>query len=183
MVMTSALFELVSYDDTLRRNRRGVSMTPQLMEFPVNPELAPFLVSSSRSVTWVQKASKEGLVRAAVRPRAGLEAETIAAIVELSPSLEWGNVHPLTTLGIEACVAHLNSYGLAELEMLVSPLTDLTEVETSVPRVQVPWMPVNAAVLVPVDRSFVGTLGSVGPERAVLVVHNASRGVAVAWNP
>lgn len=181
--MTSALFELVSYDNTVRRGRRGTTVVPQLMEFPVNAELAPFLVSSSRAVTWVQKASKEGLVRAAVRPRAGLEAETVAAIAEMGPTLQWGNVHSLTTAGVEACVAHLNSYGLAELEMLVSPLTDLEGIEVKAPRVAAPWMPVNAAVLVPVDRSFVGTLGSVGPDRAVLVVHNASRGVAVAWNP
>lgn len=180
--MASALFELVSFDNTVKRTKRG-TVSPQLMEFPVNPELGPFLVSSSRSVTWVAKTSKEGLIRAAVRPRPGIEAEVVAAIATMATTMQWGNVHPLTTKGVAGCVEHLRSYGFTELQMLISSETEVGHIEHEVPVVKASWMPLNAAVLVPLERSYVGMLGSVGPDKAVLVVHNASRGVAVAWNP
>jgi len=47
--------------------------------------------------------------------------------------------------------------------------------------VKASWVPVDAVVLVPVDRGFVGTLGTLGTHKAVALVHNASRGMAVAY--
>jgi hypothetical protein len=153
------------------------------MEFQVNRDLAPFLVSSSRSVQWVPHASESGHVRAAVRKRQGIEAEIVAAILHMGQEAQWGNVHPLTTEGIQACVDHLAYYEIAPVQVLVAPETDLTGVElpSNLSRVDAAWVPTDAVVVVPLDRNYLGTLGTLGQHKAVAVVHNASRGVAVAW--
>jgi hypothetical protein len=153
------------------------------MEFEVNRDLAPFLVSSSRSVQWVSHASESGHVRAAIRKRQGLEADLVAAIIHMGQEVQWGNVHPLTTEGVRACADHLAYYELVQVQALVAPDTDLAGIELPdhVGRVVAPWVPQGAVVVVPVDRHYLGTLGTLGQHKAVAVIHNASRGMAVAW--
>ena len=176
----AGLLEVVNFEDTVKTTRQG-RVTPQMMEFQVNPELAPFLVSSTRSVVWVEQAGSQEQVRAAVRSRRGLEADLVIAIAEMGSRAEWGNVQPLTTAGIKACVNHLNFYGLEQVECLVAPDTDLEGVDfKSLPVRQATWLPLDAAVVVPVDRGFVGTLGTLGQHKALALVHNASRGVGIA---
>ena len=176
----SNLLEIISFDDTIKTTRRG-RVQPQMMEFQVNPELAPFLVSSTRSVLWVDKAGSSENVRAAVRARRGLEADLIAAIAEMGTRVEWGNVHPLTTMGVKACVDHLRFYGLDQLEVLVAPDTDIEDVDFKKLKIlEASWLPLDVAVLVPVDRGFVGTLGTLGQHKALALIHNASRGVGIA---
>jgi hypothetical protein len=156
--------------------------TPQMMEYPVNPELGPFLVSSTRSVLWVDRVSRDSRVRAAVRARRGIEQDVLAAIIEMGTRAEWGNIHPLTSGGVAECVKHLNAYGLEELECLVSASTSLEGVAIgNLPMTVVEWMPKDCLVVLPLDRGFVGTMGLVSDQEAMVVVHNASRGVAIAW--
>lgn len=178
----SNLLEVVNFDNTIKQTRRG-RRTPLMMEFSVNPELAPFLVSSTRSVQWVPQASESGHVKAAIRKRQGIESEIVSAILHQGTESGWGNVHPLTTEGVRACTEHLSYYGLTEMVLLVAPDTDLSAVSlpNTVPRVSAPWMPLDALVIVPAERGFLGTLGTLGKHKAVVVVHNASRGAAVAW--
>lgn len=178
----SNLLELVNFDTTVKQTRRGPS-SPLLMEFPVNPELAPFLVSSTRAVQWVSHASDTGLVRAAVRKRQNLESEAVAAVVSMGQEAEWGNVHPLTTDGVKRCIDHLLYYEIAPLEILVASDTDMEGIELpqGVRVVDTPWMPLNALAVVPVDRGLLGTMGTIGQHKAVMLIHNASRGMAVAW--
>lgn len=149
----------------------------------VNRELAPYLVSSTRSVTWVPHASKENTVRAAVRKRQGIEAELVAAVVAMGQEAEWGNVHELTTEGIQACVGHLRDYIDEPLEIIVSAQTDLEGVEfpENLQRTEAQWIPTDCVVVVPIDRSYVGTLWVIGRHKIAALVHNASRGIAVAW--
>ena len=177
-----SLLEIVSFDDTVKQTKRG-SSPPLLMEFEVNPALAPFLVSSTRAVQWVAHASKSNMLRAAVRKRQQIEADVVAAVVTMGAEAEWGNVHELTTAGVDSCITHLHGYGLEKVEILVAPDTDLTDVElpAGVPVLHADWLPQDALVVVPVDRRFLGTLGTLGRHKAVAVVHNASRGMAVAW--
>ena len=179
---TPNLLELVNFDSTLKKMRRGAS-PPLLMEFQVNPDLGPFLVSSTRSVQWVSHASKTGMVRAAVRKRQQIEADVVAAVVSMGTEAEWGNIHPLTTEGVASCVAHLRYYELDLLEILVASDTDMEGVDLpeGVGVLEADWLPQNALVVIPVDRSFVGTVGTIGAHKAVAIVHNASRGMAVAW--
>ena len=174
------LLEIVNFDDTIKQTRRG-RIQPQMMEFQVNPELAPFLVSSTRSVMWVDKAGTSENVRAAIRARRGLEAELVGAIADMGTRVEWGNIHPLTTMGVKACADHLQFYGLDQIEVLVAPDTDIEGVDFKKLKViEAKWMPLDAVALVPVDRGFVGTLGTLGTQKALALIHNASRGVGIA---
>jgi hypothetical protein len=175
------LLEVVNFDDTVKNTRQG-RVQPQMMEFQVNSELAPFLVSSTRAVLWVESAGSSDNVRAAIRARRGLETELLAAVVEMSERCSWGNTQPLSTMGIKNCVDHLQFYGLEQVEVLVAKDTDVTGIDFKKLRVvEANWVPVDAAVVVPVDRGFVGTLGTVGQHKALALIHNASRGLAVAY--
>jgi hypothetical protein len=177
--MSSNLLEVHNFDETLKKTRKG-KVAPQLMEFQVNPELAPFLVSSTRSVVWVEHTSKSETVRAAVRKIQGIQVDIVAAVAEAGRDLAWGNVQDLTTEGVLACVEHLNYFGLDELEILVAPDTDTAGVEFPVTPTIASWLPLDTVVVLPIDRGFVGSLGTIGQHKAVAVVHNASRGMAIA---
>lgn len=176
----SNLLDLVNFEDTLK-NTPGGTIAPQLIELTVNPELAPFLVSSTRSVVWVERAGSHNQLRAAVRAKRGLESDIIVAIAERGARENWGNVHPLTTEGVQKCAEHLRFYGFDSLEVLVAPDTNVEHVDfQGLPTVKAPWVPLGAVVVVPLDRSFVGSLGVVGKLKALALVHNASRGVGIA---
>jgi len=175
------LLEIVSFDDTIKTTRNG-RVPPQMLEFQVNPDLAPFLVSSTRAVLWVEKSGSSDNIRAAVRARRGLYAELVGAVVEMSIRADWGNTQPLTTAGIKSCADHLKFYGLEKIEALVAEDTDVSKVDfKKIHVVKAKWVPLDAVVLVPVDRGFVGTLGTLGTHKAVALIHNASRGMAVAY--
>jgi hypothetical protein len=180
--VNASLLEIVNFDGTIKQTRRGAA-APLLMEFQVNPDLSPYLVSSTRSVQWVGSCSQNGTIRAAVRKRDHIESDVVGAVVEMGQRAEWGNVHPLTTEGVAACVDHVSYYELGPVELLTSPDTDLKGVEFpgGAPLVRSEWVPLDAVVAVPVDRGFVGTVGTIGRHKAVCVVHNPSRGIAVAW--
>ena len=174
------LLEVVNFDDTIKNTHKG-RMTPQLLEFQVNADLAPFLVSSTRSVMWIDKAGTQDQVRAAVRDRRGLESEIIVAIAEMGARARWGNVQPLTTAGIRQLRDHLAFYELKDVECLVAPDTSLEGVDfKDLNVIEAPWVPLDAVVMIPVDRGYVGTLGTLGQNKALALVHNASRGVGVA---
>jgi len=153
-----------------------------LEDIQVNPELAPYLISSSKSVTWVPHASQKNTVRTAVRSRDGIEAELVAALIGMGSQAEWGNVHPLTTEGVMACLEHVSSYIEGPLEILCSADTDLegVEIPEHFQQTQAKWIPVDCLVVVPVDRAYLGTLWVLG-NRVAALVHNVSRGMAVAW--
>ena len=56
-------------DVVLLKPEGGKGKELVLEELPVNPELAPYLVTSLQAVTWVPNASKHNTVRAGVRDR------------------------------------------------------------------------------------------------------------------
>jgi len=153
-----------------------------LEEIKVNPELAPYLISSMRSVAWVPYASKKNTVNVGVRARVGIEAELLAAVIEMGAEAQWGNIHPLTTEGVRACLEHVSSYIEGPLEIICSPSTDLegVDIPEHFQQTQAQWIPTNALVVVPVDRGYLGTLWVLGGQVAALI-HNVSRGMAVAW--
>ena len=161
---------------------KGTNSQLTLEEIPVNRELAPYLISSMKSVTWMTHASQKNTVRAGVRERAGIEAELVAAVVEMGSEAGWGNVHPLTTEGVMACLKHVSTYIEGPLEILCSAETDLEDVEIPehFQQTQAKWVPVNALVVVPMDRSYLGTLWVLG-SRVAALIHNVSRGMAIAW--
>ncbi len=162
---------------------RGPSQVPpRMLEFPVSPEGAPYLVSSTRSVVWVNKASSQGTIRAAVRPLQGFYQEALEEIATQGKICQWGNIHPATKEGLEACIACLTGYGFEKVDILThpeskSPECAETEDLSVVPCLEIPegWW-----VCVPRDRSFVGIVGTVGVGKIVSLIHNPTRGVAIA---
>jgi hypothetical protein len=160
-----------------------------MMEFTVNRETGPFLVSSTRSVLWVTP--KVPKVRAASRPMqlGSFFNEVVRAVVDVGGVSNWGNVHPLTPEGLINAVAHLRSYDLTDLEILSAPKMDMSGFPLvtgpegqlflgGLPLVEADWLEPNTLVVLPQDRDYVGFVIMFG-ERGLAVVHNACRGIAV----
>lgn len=169
-----------------RAASKGGTLLFQEIEVP--PELGPYLVTSSTSLLWLPEALKKQFVRAAFRhiKPSQLYVEIIEAIADKAKELEWGNCHPYTEQGLEKAIEHLHYYDLSGLDILVH--VDQTHVfaataakhsHTLMPTV---WVPLNCAVVVPTDRYYLGVLGVADAETTLASVHNASRGIALAWD-
>jgi len=181
--------------------------TPLILEYPVSPETAPYLVSSSSSVMWIHEPHPNDMVKAAVREvKPGpFFWEAIEAVMAMGRQAEWGNVHPLTKEGLRAAVNHVESYDLTDLELLVPRRHPLKETEQdaeedegdgevgeTVPSIQslvdglgLPlrpssWLPSDCVVVVPKDRTYVGLVNLVTPKSLAGVIHNAARGIGIA---
>ena len=168
--------------DIVALSPKGTQSQLTLEEIPVNRELAPYLITSMRSVTWMSHASQKGTIRAGIRERAQVEAELVAAVIEMGTEAKWGNTHPLSTEGVQACLKHVAGYIEGPLEILCSAETDLegVEIPEHFQQTQAKWIPVDALVVVPVDRSYLGTMWVLG-NRVAAAIHNVSRGMAIAW--
>ena len=82
---------------------------------------------------------------------------------------------------VDAICNHLKFYGLEQVECLVAPDTNIEAIDfKDLNVIQASWVPLDAVVVVPVDRGFVGTLGTLGQHKALALIHNASRGVGIA---
>lgn len=156
-----------------------------MVEYPVDPLSAPYLVTSTRSVMWVDHASREGYIRAAVRkvPNiAALSLEMLQAIKQMGTECHWGNCAGFTSQGICQVVDHVRSYGLDNLEILVH-VASVSELPENLPAQIAPvkWLPLKTAVVLPVDRNYVGFASFVGSDdHMIAIIHNASRGVGIA---
>lgn len=180
----------------LRLKPQKKSSIPLMVEVPVNPELAPFLVSSTTGVMWIEEAHPGDIIKAAVRKilsPAEVFAEIIQAVAKRGAEEQWGNVHPFTQEGVQAAIHHLEFYGLEDVELLVARTRgdehkegphmrpEWLRTETfSVPLRPSSWVPEGWVVALPVERNFVGTLAHFSPHQIVLAVHNPSRGLALA---
>jgi len=155
---------------------------PLMVEFRVNPETSPFLVSSTRSFVWVTP--KSDRVRAAIRMTdgdgiEGVFRDMVTTIADTGAAGRWDNVHPYSPTGLAAARAHLAYYDLKETEVLAHPDTDTTPLRVADDAViRSTWVPAGWAVVLPTDREFVGFLVSSG-DRYLVVAHNTSRAVAV----
>jgi len=173
----------------------GKNATPVALEFPVDAESAPYIVTSSESIVWVPEALSGDLVRAAIRVGVKnlgmLYRDIVLEIAKVGTEKEWGNVHPLTVEGVQGALEHLRYYDLGDAELLAHPATmkkedpnawyrhpTLSEISVRAAA----WLPPGIVVAVPLDRAFVGFVSLVGIGSVVSVVHNPSRGIAVAWD-
>lgn len=162
--------------------------TPLLLDVHVAPETAPYLVSSSTAFLWVEEPFEGKFVRAAVRvaPPNVFFQQALQAIITRGREALWGNVHPFSLDGIRAAIAHVEGFDLGAVEILIPPTTVAPLPEWADPAtLQCPirftsWLPAKCAVVVPVDREYVGVIFHLGTKHAAAVVHNAARGVAVA---
>lgn len=189
--LSNSPLRVVVFENPTRRNQGSI---PLMMEFPVNPELSPFLVSSSKATLWVK--GRSGKVRAAVREVEALEdyfQEVVDALIVESRRREWGSVHPLTPEGIQKAIEHVQSYGLDAVEILVNPKIDWSQInpewevtEDVIPLLlfgvniqPAPWLSPDTVVVIPRDRDYVGFI-LLFEERIAAVVHNGPRGVGIA---
>lgn len=147
---------------------------PLFVEVPVHPETAPYLVTSSKGLLWIDN-SFNGIVRSAVlrSPWAVVASDTsveiVRAIRQRGDALSWGNAFPFTDAGVRGAREYLKTYDLAECDLLDHGTA--------------PWVPEGSAVMVPKDRSYLGIVGEIGEGAHTVVVHNPARGMAVlgAW--
>lgn len=151
-----------------------------MVEFRVNPETSPFLVSSTKSFVWVNPRADR--IRSAVRllDEGGLDdvfREMVHVIADAGVEGKWGNVHPFTLAGLEAARAHLAYYGLGDTVLVAHPNTDVSIFE-SVEVGHAKWVPEGWVIVLSEDREFVGFLVTTN-DRFLAVVHNSSRAVAV----
>lgn len=195
--LSGSLLRVVTTPD----QKTATSGVPLWMEFPVNPVLAPFLVSRASSkgqVLWVGRAHG-GVVKAALRSENDLGVffrSVLGAVVDKGREMGWGNVHDLTPDGLKAAISHVESYGLEDLEILAHPAFvwgDLSP-EWAVQEGEIPmallglpiqpavWCPLDTLVVVPKDRDFVGFV-YLHQRHLASVIHNASRGMGIAIPP
>jgi len=157
---------------------------------PVDPRLDAILttnVSLKTPLYWYERPLGNGTVRAGVRPGQDLAAFfclVIDAIVERGHELEYGNTHPFTLKGMEAAGDYVSSFGLRDIELLVSPLSGKRYLKRGTigdyPVVGAEWVPEYTAVALPKERSFVGMVTLAGSSGMFAVVQNAVRGISVA---
>lgn len=159
---------------------RKAGGVPLMTEVPVEAELAPFLVTSTKAVTWIARAVG-GRVRSAIRsvnPNAHF-AELVEAVAVKSIEEGWGSVLPLSVEGVKQGEAYLREHGFIELTLLTAEDTPDLHPTEKVEVVLTSWLPTGTAVLVPTDREYVGITLDFGNGSIATVLHNASRGVVV----
>jgi len=172
---------------------------PLMVDVPVSPDTAPYLVSSYDSYMWIEKPHPGSIVKAAVRkiktPGTAFQ-DVLQAIEFRGRRDEWGNVNPFSEEGVWGAIHHLEYYGIEDIELLVPPERGKDNKQGPYNRpewlapdtfnvVQRPtsWLPDDTVLALPVDRNFFGTLGHLSSSTVIVVVHNASRGMGIACKP
>lgn len=166
------------------------SATPLAAEMPVDPQTAPYLVTTTKSLMWHPQ-DHNGKVRAAMRtePLSALYREIIAEVCTTSVEANWGSVFPYDLHGLDQAIAYVESYGLGTVEVL-APDTAIDGLLGGMTTyagkniVRVDYLPARTVIVVPKDRDYLGIVMQPGDfDRRLLLVHNPSRGMAVAgWN-
>lgn len=171
--MNANLLALVTYPSKQR---------PVMMDgvpVPGGPDAGPYLITSSKSLLWVERAFKGGFLRVAVRQQtaSSLYLDVIKVIAKEGHERGWGNVHPPTKEGILEGLRHLSYYDVPDAMLLYGEDFDIG-MAPDMSRAPADWLPPDWGVLVP-DRSYVGTAYLFGEGYLGAVVHNPSRGVVV----
>lgn len=97
------------------------SNVPLILEFRVNAETAPYLVSSSSGVMWIDDPHPNNIVKSAIR-QVGLDAffsEVVEAVIVMGRQMQWGNIQPLTSKGLRDAIDHVEFYDLGPVELLI----------------------------------------------------------------
>lgn len=164
---------------------------PLAAELPVDPATAPYLVTTTRSLMWHPE-DFNGKVRSALRPGElpALYAEILQEVCTTSVEAQWGSVFPYTLDGVRDAISYLQHYGMENLDIL-APDEKIDGLLGSMAKfceadiVRVGYLPARTVVVVPKDRAYLGITMQAGvdPRRRLVLVHNPSRGMAVAgWN-
>lgn len=169
--------------DRVQYSSKGV---PLFVEVFVNPELSPILVSSTKGLLWVS--DQKGRVRSAFRKNPStVFSEVVSMAFHTGIDNGWGNSSDLSLEGVQDAMKFFNHYEI--------PGSYLAFKSKSVPNtylkgltvVEVDWLQEGCVVLVPEDRSYLGTLishvdGGQPSSYFSFVVHNLSRGLYILNN-
>lgn len=155
---------------------------PFLIEVPVHGSSAPFLVSGTKNLIWVERASNNA-IKAAVRKEKlpmKLSEQIVEEIARTGREREWANNFSFSKEGLEKAVEYLRFYGIEAIEVL---LPEKSKPKLTAPKgvtlCPVPWVTKGRAAVVPADRAYLGLVGMIGNSHWTAVVHNPSRGMAV----
>lgn len=187
----------MSYLLQIVRSRPEVLMkkgaVPLMVEFQVNADSAPYLVSSSGGVMWIDaplSGDRGPMIRGAVRrdiAPGDLFWQTSKAIFERAQQDKWGSACPYTGQGLTDAIEHVASYDLGPVDILVGPSKEtrpkwITDREVG-ERLRVSsWVPPECLIVVPANRDFLGMLVHLSAKDIVMAVHNPSRGFAMCWS-
>lgn len=159
----------------------SLSKTGLFIELPVNEESAPFLVSKTRGLLWLEAAHRKQ-IRAAVvpgTPSDDLFLQVVREVQSKGIERQWGNSFPNTPEGLTEALAYLRYYEQDELELLTSDLEfEASPSWEAVTVVIAPWVPKGCVVIVPQDRQYLGMVGLFKDAHTV-VLNNPTRGMAI----
>ncbi len=154
---------------------------PLMIELPVDPTIAPYLVTTTKSFLWLVQPLRDNKLRVAIR-KENLEqlfGEVVQNIYEMGVSSSWGNSSPLSRDGIQKSIEYLQYYGITEVEILcceTDPLSLGSHFgKYSVTRVD--WLS-DCYIVIPKDRSYFGSMTDFGSDNYAILIHNPSRGIA-----
>lgn len=165
--------------DLLNVGEMNTKKCPLMMEFRINPETSPFLVSSSKALLWVSPRSDKIRAASRVINLPGFFMECVHEIADTGLSHEWGNVQSWDDQGWTQAIEHVKSYGFDSIEILAAPNSGLPDVLHGTPVEEADWLEDGYAVVVPTDRDYVGFLLRVTNGMGLAVLHNSSRAVSV----
>lgn len=154
---------------------------PLMVELQVDPTIAPYLVSSTKSFIWLKKPLRNNFLRVAVRNETleNLYGEIAQSIYETGKDCKWENSYSLSKMGLRRAIEYLDYYGIKDLEIL-SCDTDPLGIGSSfdkLPVSKVSWLD-NCYLVVPQDRSYLGSVSDFGDGNYAVLIHNPSRGIA-----
>jgi len=139
------------------------------------------------------------LVRAFIRRDQDVDLifqQVLATVIDRGETYTYGNIHPYTEEGVQSALEYVSYFLSGGETEIVNPLHQLLELlvpegspwaETShldfqgikVPVEVAKWLPKDTAVVVPLDRGFLGDVHLFGQTSSAVVVHNPARGIAV----
>lgn len=179
---------------------RGSSLAI-IREFVVDPRSFPYLVSASKTpFLWIERPLLGHLVRAYIRRDQDVDLifqQVLSTVIDRGEKYSYGNILPYTEEGVQGALEYVSYFlGGGDAE-IVNPIHQLLELlvpegstwaeasyldfkEVRVPIAVAKWLPKDTAVVVPLDRGFLGDLHLFGKTSSAVVVHNPSRGIAVA---
>jgi hypothetical protein len=161
---------------------------PLILEFKVNPQTAPYLVSSSTGMLWIEEAHPGEIVKAAVRNTdqpGALFWEVVSNVRARGLKHEWGNVQPYSEEGLRAAIAHVEEYEMGDIIVLAPMKKGKAGPEWAKPtKIGLPvrpcsWMKDKTLVVVPADLAYVGVLVHLTSTKVAIAVHNPSRSIAI----
>lgn len=193
--MNPNLLQVVPAPPLVRKNSIAL-----MQEFPVDPSSYPYLVSASaKPFLWVERPLR--VVRAVIRKGQDVPAifqEVLEFLVQRAGECFYGNLFPCTDSGVLGALQYVSYYLEGGSSEVVNPLYQLMEILVSpgspwaggreslnfngtvVSIQEASWVPESTVIVVPADRGFLGDLHLYGDSSFAVVVHNPSRGVAVA---